>query len=138
MTETISPTRQYLALLDATEYLGALMAAMPAVSQQLYLGALIEAMPAMSQQEYLDTVFAVVRRHHPDAVQVDVSSQDSPLTGFFLNGVWLADGHFVIEDDEVMPVYNDTWPLLAEIAPGGVIGEDSMGHADIRVPGLPC
>lgn len=88
----------------------------------------------MTQQEYLDAVFAAVRKYHPDAVQIDLAGHDAPLTGFFLCGVWLADGRLLTEDDEIMPVYDATWPLLAKIAKGGVIAQDGMGHADVRLP----
>lgn len=110
---------QYLALLDTTD---------ADLTQADYITAIMDAMPDMTQQQRLDTAVAVVRRYHPDAVQFDVMHLEfaDDHRGYILQDVTLADGTVLIENEQILPVYNATWPLLMAITWDGVIpGDDT-------------
>ncbi|MEV0135749.1 hypothetical protein AB0H83_45815 [Dactylosporangium sp. NPDC050688] len=111
------PTDSYLTQLDA---------AGPQSDQAQYIGALWSGMPAMTQQQYLDTAIAVIRRFHPDAVTFAIGRNEPAeynltpglvTNGYFLCDVHLIDGHVIASDEEIMPVYDATWPLLMSITP---------------------
>ena len=107
-------TDQYLDLLDETD---------PALRQGAYIAAVMGAMPPMTQQQRLDAAIAVVRRYHPDAARFDVAHLEfaDDHRGFILQDVTLHDGTVLVEDEQIMPVYNATWPLLQAITWDGVI-----------------